>query len=292
MQDVGIDDKRYADKALGQSPARPLDAAGPRKVQPGQTPSQALGLTMTSLQGTKHRPRQRGASMVEFVLVALPLLLVGLVVIEIGDALMTRQVLRLALHEAMRAGAVQHAEPRVMAAAFESALTPLFVPAGSYASPQARMLASHARLLNQTGLPLWRLDMLGPPMTAFADFGRPDTQHGGRSSIANDYQAEQHVRAQERWPAVGLPGKGTQSGLTIFDANVLHVRVTYLRRPLTPLTATLLKAAAFATSDAARPALAAGLLPLTLDARMTMQSDPVAWASRVVSAGTATRVQE
>jgi len=213
---------------------------------------------MTLLQGTTHRPRQRGASMVEFVLVALPLLLVGLVVIEIGHALMARQVLRLALHEAMRAGAVQHGEPRVMAAAFESALTPLYVPAGNHASPQARMRASHARVQHSAGLPLWRLDILGPPMAAFADFGRPTTQYPGHSSgqtsIANDYQAEQHVRVQERWPT----GEGTQSGLTIFDANVLHVRLTYLREPLTPVTGTLFKIAALAASDAARPALAAG----------------------------------
>jgi len=233
---------------------------------------------MTSRPQRIPRARQRGASMVEFVLVALPLLLAGLVVVEIGYALMARQVLRLALHEAARAGVVRHGEPRAIAAAFELALTPLFVPAGSYGSPQARMLASHARMQHDVGLPLWRLDMLGPPASAYQDFGRLDNQHGGRPAIGNDYLAEQHARALQRWPQ----GTGAQSGLTIFDANVLHLRLTYLRAPLTPLTGALLKVASMAASDAARPALAAGLLPLTLEARMTMQSDPVAWPTRVV----------
>jgi len=232
-------------------------------------------------QGIPHA-RQRGASMVEFVLVALPLLLAGLLVVEIGYALMARQVLRLALHEAARAGVVRHGEPRVIATAFEAALTPLFVPAGSYGSPQARMRASHARVQRRVqhnaGLPLWRLDMLGPSATAHQDFGRPDNRYGARLAIGNDYLAEQHARALQRWPQ----GAGPQSGLTIFDANVLHLRLTYLREPLTPLTGALLKVASMAASDAARPALAAGLLPLTLEARMTMQSDPVAWPTRVV----------
>jgi len=219
--------------------------------------------------------------MVEFVLVAMPLLLVGLVVVEIGYALMARQVLRLALHEAARAGAVQHGEPHVIASAFAAALTPLFVPAGSYGTPQARMQASHARMQRDAGLPLWRLDILGPPASAYQDFGRTDNQHGGRLAIANDYLAEQHARALQRWPQ----GAGPQSGLTIFDANVLHLRLTYLRAPLTPLSGALLKVASLAASDAARPALAAGVLPLRLQARMTMQSDPVAWAVRALSSG-------
>jgi len=223
------------------------------------------------------RARQRGASMVEFVLVALPLLLAGLVVIEIGYALMARQVLRLALHEAARAGAVRHGEPRVIAAAFEAALTPLYVPAGSYGSPRARMQSSHAWVQRDAGLPLWRLEILGPPASAYQDFGRPDNRYDGRLAIANDYLAEQHDRALQN----GSQGIGAQSGLTIFDANVLHLRLTYLRAPLTPLTAAVLKTASLLASDAARPALAAGLLPLTLEARMTMQSDPVAWPTRV-----------
>jgi len=242
---------------------------------PHYKPCKRHNMPVLPMPSTQPAPRrQRGASMVEFVLVALPLLLIGLAIVEIGYALMTRQVLRLVLHEAARAGVVQHGEPDVMAAALAAALTPLFVPAGRYASAQARMQASHAHLLRETGLPLWRLDILGPTAAAYQDFGRPADAHGGRLAIGNDYLAEQH----------GRYGVGPQSGLSIFDANVLHLRLTYLRAPVTPVTGALFKAAALAASDAARPALAAGVLPLTLEARMTMQSDPVAWRVRSISA--------
>jgi len=219
--------------------------------------------------------------MVEFVLVALPLLLVGLVIVEIAYSMMARQILRLALHEAARAGAVQHGEPQVMAAALTAALAPLYVPTGRYGSPQARLQASQARSQRDAGLALWRLDILGPPATAYQDFGRPSPQYGGRWAIANDYLAEQHARAREHWP----DGIGPWSGLTIFEANVLHLRLTYRRTPLTPLTGALLKTASLAASEATRAALAAGLLPLTVTERMIMQSDPVAWPSNTISAG-------
>jgi len=236
-----------------------------------------------TLRQRRARARQRGASMVEFVLVAMPLLLAGLVVVEIGYALMARQALRLALHEAARAGAVQHGEPRVIASALEAALTPLYVPAGSSSagtdsSPRARMQASHARVQHHAGLALWRLEILAPSASAYQDFGRPNPRYDGRLAIANDYLAEQHERALQN----GSGGIGTQSGLTIFEANVLHLRLTYLRTPVAPLTAALLQTASPLASAPARPALAAGLLPLTLEARMTMQSDPLAWPTRVV----------
>lgn len=219
------------------------------------------------------RLRQRGAATAEFALTAVPLLLAGTAVAEAGHWMMTRQVVRLALHEASRAGAVRHAHPDAIRAAFEDALTPLHSPAGAHGSPLARMHAAHARLARDTGMVPWRVEVLGPPAAAYRDFGRASASHGGRLAIANDYLAEQHARALSRWPR----GAGPQSGLDVHDANVLHLRVTYLKRPLTPLVGAVLKAVSFAAPAHAQTAFSAGLLSMRMESRMTMQSDPVAW---------------
>jgi len=215
--------------------------------------------------------RLRGATTVEFALVAAPLFLAGLTAIEAGHWFMARQVVRLSLHEAARSGATQHAHPDAIRAAFEQALSPLYVPAGAYATPQARMRASHERLWRATGQQAWQIEIVGPSASAYDDFALPSRQHGARPTISNDYLAEQHARA--RWPQ----GIGPRSGLTIHQANVLHLRLNYLKRPLTPVMAPLLKAAALFAPAHAKPALSAGLLFMRLDSKMTMQSDPVAW---------------
>jgi len=224
--------------------------------------------------GILHQARRlRGAATAEFALAAVPLLLAGLAVAETGHWLMSRQIVRLALHEAARAGATQHGHPDAIRAAFEQALSPLYVPPGAYDTPQARMHASHERLRRTTGQQPWRIHVAGPPAAAYQDFGRSSSQHGGRPSIANDYLAEQHARAQERWP----DGVGPRSGLDIHQANVLHLRLTYLKRPLTPIISAVLKTTALVAPAHAKPALEAGLLSITMDSKMSMQSDPVAW---------------
>jgi len=220
-------------------------------------------------------PKQRGAATAEFALTALPLLLLGLTVVEAGHWFMTRQVVRLALHEAARAGATHNGHPEAIRAAFEQALNPLYVPAGPHGTPQARRQASHEQLWRNTGLAPWQLDVLGPPAAAYQDFGSPSRAYGARPAITNDYLAEQHARAQTRWPQ----GVGPHSGLTIHQANVLHLRLTYLQRPLTPFVGAALKAAAQFAPGRVHAALSAGLLSMHMESTMTMQSDPVSWES-------------
>ena len=219
------------------------------------------------------RRSQRGATTAEFALAAIPLLLAGTAIGESGHWLLTRQLVRLALHEAARAAATQHAHPDIVRTAFEAALSPLYVPAGPHASPHARMRASHAAIQRSSGLEPWRIEVLGPPPAAYRDFAQAGHQYGGRSAISNDYLAEQHTRALQRW----RHGMGPASGLDIYQANTLHLKLHYLRPPLTPLLGSVLRAVSPLAPSQSRPALASGLLTMTLEVRMMMQSDPVAW---------------
>lgn len=229
--------------------------------------------------------RQRGAAMLEFTAAALPVLLAGAAALEAARWYAVRQALSLALHEAARAAAVAHAEPRTLHQAFERALRPLFVPPGPHAGAPARMQAEAARLLARTGLQPWQIEVLGPPASAYVDFGRAWPGAAGAPAISNDYLAEQHGQAIARgWPQ----GRGPASGLTIHEANVLHLRLTYAHAPLLPVTAALLRALAPETGRAYADRIwRAGLLPIVAEARMTMQSHPVRWKHGTQRVGTA-----
>lgn len=186
-----------------------------------------------------------------------------------------------ALLEAARAGAVTHAHRGQMAGAFQHGLLPLFTPPGRHQDAYARMRAQFADVQRATGLLPWRIDILRPGSASFADHADPRVRvpgAPGRAAIRNDYQGEQHERQMARgWP----DGRGPRSGETIFDANTLHLRLTYLHTPRTPPLRAVLRALAWMAAGSGgayhRRAWRAGSLPIVLEVEMPMQSHPVQW---------------
>lgn len=230
-------------------------------------------------------------AMAGFAVAAIPLLLAGLLVAETAHWHLTRQVLSLALLEAARAGATAYARPDAIKMAFETALLPLYVPPGANANARARMTAAFRHIERETRLPAWRIDIVQPSPRAFADFSDRTLQVAaapGLAAIRNDYQAEQHDR---RKSAGWRQGRGPRSGLTIFQANTLHLRLVYLRTPWVPAIRSLLRGLTFlgwrgtAGADAAR----AGRLAMVLELSLTMQSHPVHWKDRFTQSMQATQ---
>ncbi|HEY0295703.1 MAG TPA: TadE family protein [Bordetella sp.] len=221
-------------------------------------------------------PFQHGSALVESAVALGVVLFAGLLALEFAHWQLMRHLAQVALTEAARAGATGHGRPSLMAQAFEAGMAP------RYAAPDGgsrqRLRAAWARTAARTGLPAWRIWVLQPDAAAHADFGQtglplPDDSRG-QPAIRNDYQAEQHARYAARWPQ----GRGPRSGLTIFEANMLHLRLLYLVDPLVPALRPLLRSLASGATDACtRQALAAGALPLRLDLLMDMQSHPVNW---------------
>ncbi|WP_158215339.1 TadE/TadG family type IV pilus assembly protein [Candidimonas nitroreducens] len=221
------------------------------------------------------RRRQRGASLIEFSLVAVPILLAGLGCVEVARWFQVRQFADVALLQAARAGITGHARPQAIAAAFEQALLPLYV-AGSGASADSRMRAEFSRRSAALGDAPWRIEVLNPTKAAFADYADPGlavARETGLAAINNDYQAEQHQRNL----GLGRP-LGPASGLTIYQANVLALRLTFPYRPLVPGVAALLRQLGDpAGSYAARAMALGGYLPMVRELRLGMQSHPVDW---------------
>ncbi|TFL13747.1 pilus assembly protein [Pusillimonas caeni] len=220
--------------------------------------------------------RQRGSSSVEFILAGIPILLVGLGAVELSRWFFIKQAISLALLEAGRAGIVDHARPASIEAAFERALLPLFPPTSAQSAEQ-RLHQAFDRRQAATGAPPWRIRVIAPDAAMFHDFASSGLTLPGAAGLAaidNDYQAEQHQRYEKQGRA---GGRGPLSGATIFEANDLALRLTYMHEPLVPGIGALLRLLSAGSSGYTRQALAGGYLPLRQTLRLTMQSHPVSW---------------
>ncbi|WP_028354325.1 TadE/TadG family type IV pilus assembly protein [Bordetella petrii] len=208
--------------------------------------------------------RNRGAALLEFALAAPPLLLLGLLAVEATHWHLARQIAYVALLDAARAGATSHGAPDAMARAFKRALRPRYAsPDGDADAAQQR---AFQRLRSQAGMAPWRIEVLQPSAAAFqahARRGLAVPAAPGRRAISNDYQAEQHA------------ARGGEP--TIFEANTLHARLTFLHEPLSPLVRALLRRAGQAGDGCTARAWSRGVLPLRLELRIEMQSHPVDW---------------
>ncbi|CAM3500666.1 Flp pilus-assembly TadG-like N-terminal domain-containing protein [Bordetella sputigena] len=224
--------------------------------------------------------------MAAFTASALPLFFCGLLIIEAARWHMTRQMLNLALLEAARAGTTAHARPAAIEQAFEAALLPLFHPPGRHGDARTRMRASFLYVAQQTGAAPWRIEVLAPTAEAYADFGDASLRVPGAPglpAIRNDYQAEQHLRRRRMgWQA----GRGPRSGQTVFEANMLRLRLAYAHPPWLPGLRALL--ARLAAGRGSRdPAARAGMLVMEMEMALPMQSHPVLWHR--IAAGGASR---
>lgn len=220
--------------------------------------------------------RQGGAGMIEFSIVAVPLLLLGLGSIETAHWLLTRQVVSLALLEAGRAGISAHAKPNVITAAFEHALLPLFPASAGNSARQNLQLAFQKRRRDTAGAP-WQMAVLSPTTAAFNDFADPQltrTVQGGLAAINNHYLYEQDQRRRAQgWPQ----GLGPESKISIYQANTLTLRLTYLHEPVVPGMKGLMRLLGKAGGSFGQHAMAHGYLPLSREISLVMQSHPVRW---------------
>lgn len=224
----------------------------------------------------RHRA-QTGASLVEFSIVAIPILMLGLGSIEIAQWFFHKQAISLALVEAGRAAIVDHAHPLTIESVFEEAMLPMFASATQPLSRQRLRQALNERQL-KTGAPPWRIEIISPAPAAFHDFSTSTlaiAQQTGLPAIDNTYLADQDARKQAQgWTR----GVGPHSGHTIWYANTLVLRLTWLHEPLLPGAKSLIRLMGKPLGSYGQRAMArGGYLPLTQEIALVMQSHPVYW---------------
>lgn len=220
---------------------------------------------------------QGGQGSIEFVLAAVPLLLLGLGSLEAVHWHYTRQAVSLALAQAARAAITQHADPVALDHAFMQALLPLHA-APSLHETRARLERNMQRRTQATGLPAWRIEILSPSGATFRDFASRDPElarYDALETIDNDYLQEQHeARMADGW----VHGRGPISRQTTLEANVLVLHLTWLHEPLLPGVSNLLRQLAPPDTRYGSQAMArGGYLPIRREVAFVMQSHAVAW---------------
>ncbi len=178
--------------------------------------------------------RQRASALVETLLAAPIVLLLGLGALQWALLLHARTAIEYALFEAARAGSVAQARPDAIEAGLARGLLPFWQGAGIPRAHAAALPVAQARLGQglASGWIAWR--QIAPTLESFADWAEPARDAFGRPipgtpEIPNDNLQWSWLRMSAGGVA-GMRGRepiGAQSEQTLNDANVLKLELRY-----------------------------------------------------------------
>lgn len=184
---------------------------------------------MAKIRATAHgdgearaRPRaQRGQAATEFIIALPVLLLLCLGLIQFGLLYQAKSTVNYALLMAAREGAVENGRQSAMLDSFGRGIAPLFAHKTSLAEQQAAVLKGTLEARNPL---ITSLTVINPTNEAMSDFGRTN-YYAGKTvrEIPNDTLMYRNT------------GAGSRSGMSIQDANLLKIGVTYCYKLYVPL---------------------------------------------------------
>ncbi len=222
---------------------------------------------------------QRGATLIETVVVLPVLLLMVLAIVQAALLFYARSVLTYASAQAARAGAVAQASPTAMAEALRRAMAVYYGGGRSAAELAASALRAQADLR----LGAVRIEVLAPTLQSFADYNSPllQARYATKRRVIPNSALEELACPRER-PLCPSDPRRNSSGQTLQDANLLKIRVTYgvPAAKQVPMAGRLyvlaLRTWPGAQADAFVWALlAAGRIPIVVHTVVRMQSDAV-----------------
>ncbi|MFP5407659.1 MAG: TadE/TadG family type IV pilus assembly protein [Gammaproteobacteria bacterium] len=167
---------------------------------------------------------QRGATLVEFVVVVPTVLFLLMNLIQYGLLYHAKSQLNYATFEAARAGTTQNAKPDAIHAAFTRAMTGYYGGGTS----TAQLATSYAKAVADTTVTNVRVEILSPTKESFDDYASPGLQSKLKTSsrvIPNSNLAFIHCPIDV--PGCNKDPKTNKSGQTLADANLLKLRITY-----------------------------------------------------------------
>jgi len=191
--------------------------------------------SLTGLErGRRARRLQRASAVVEMLLAAPIVLLLGLGALQWALLLHARTAIEYALFEAARAGSVAQARPEAIESGLARGLLPFWQGSGMPRAPAAALAAAKLRLGQglAAGWIDWR--QIAPTMESFDDWAEPALDAFGRPTpgtpeIPNDSLQWSWLRT----PAGGVGGMrgrepiGARSQQTLNDANLLKLELRY-----------------------------------------------------------------
>jgi len=169
--------------------------------------------------------RQRGASLTEFVIVAPVAILLTFGILQAGMLYMAKLTLNNATFMAARTGAVKNARLGEIKDSLAKGLVPFYQDATN-GNDLARIGAAYARAKIDVISPFTEIERISPSDKAFAVYGITDK---GVTYIPND-----NLEFRTATPMNG-------AAMSIRDANVLRIKVTYGYELKVPLMAAVIK---------------------------------------------------
>lgn len=161
----------------------------------------------------------KGQASTEF-LIALPLLILLLFgIVQFAMIYQARATLNHATMLAARAGALHHGDKTAIRNALASGMAPLFASAPSVDGYRAAVKKAQ----EETAPPTASVFVLNPTRAAFSDFARARLDGKGGRELPNDTLNYRNT------------ARGGASRISIQDANLLHLRVTYCFRLIVPV---------------------------------------------------------
>lgn len=204
----------------------------------------------------RSRHAQAGQSATEFLVILPVLILLVFGIIQFALMYQTRATLNHATLLAARAGAMHNGSESKMREALARGLTPLFASEATAAGYGN----AYARALVESSSGYAALDILNPTSAALTDFGRPRLDGNSGSELPNDTLNYRNTSA------------GGSSNISIQDANLLHIRVTYCMRLIVPIIDRIL----YQTLHNPNPSTAVGTQSTGMSNPMATTNDPAA----------------
>ena len=216
------------------------------------------------------RHRERGQSMVEFIIVVPVFLFLVLGILQAVLLYRAKSTLDYAALEAARAGATGGAGSAPIRRGLQRGLAPLFAT-----EPSASGLVEAMRRAGEDIDRHACIEIINPTRVAWLQ--HRERQYGGGEAIPNDSLAFRDARID---PNLGRPGRPA-SGVNLQDANLLKLRVVYHYPLVVPFVDRVLRGASTLVRGGTDTAMARSAgethfrLPLESHAIVRMQS-PVA----------------
>lgn len=189
-----------------------------------------------SSSGTRHSTKRgqwggRGQAMVEYLIIVPMLLMLVMGAIQFAMLYQIKSTLNYATFMAARQGALKNAKVNAIKDGLAAGMTPLFtvfaIPPQTDPTPALALLRGRTIAMVEVFNPMTtQIEVLSPVDAAYADFD-PD---GAGKTIPNDNLTYRCVGEK---PCVADVGK--TSKITIQDANILKIRVTYCAQLIVPL---------------------------------------------------------
>ena len=179
---------------------------------------------MKRIEPAHRSAHQRGASLVEAIVVIPLLLFIVLAIMQAAMVFYAKSNVNYASFEAARAGSVSNANATAINLAFQKAMLPYY----GGGRTAGELGATALKVMTDVDGAAVRVEILSPTQESFTDYNSPKLQaamKAGELVIPNVGLDE--LSCPRDVPGCASDPKSNASGQTLLDANLLKLRVTY-----------------------------------------------------------------